>query len=219
MARNYAALPYDYLEEMDALNDAEFGRLTRALLTYSKTGEQIALCGNERFYAKRVMSQEDRFKESYEEQTKKRSEAGKKGMANRYNKTNNVSGVITEPNKTNKTETKTNTETNISLTTVRDKKRFVPPTLSEIADYCRERGNEVDPKKFFDYFEANDWVDSKGQKVKSWKQKVISWEGRGDNKPKGKNDALLESLRRDMAYDTSRNQGMYISDVATLVEL
>lgn len=61
MARNYAALPYDYLEEMEALNDAEFGRLTRALLAYSMTGEQIALCGNERFYAKRVMSQEDRF--------------------------------------------------------------------------------------------------------------------------------------------------------------
>lgn len=39
MARNYAALPYDYLEEMEALNDAEFGRLTRALLAYSMTGE------------------------------------------------------------------------------------------------------------------------------------------------------------------------------------
>lgn len=62
MARNYAALPYDYLEEMAALNDAEFGRLTRALLVYSMTGEPIALCGNERFYAKRVMAQEDRFR-------------------------------------------------------------------------------------------------------------------------------------------------------------
>lgn len=65
MARNYAALPYDYLEEMDALNDAEFGRLTRALLVYSMTGEQIALCGNERFFVKRMMAQEDRFKASY----------------------------------------------------------------------------------------------------------------------------------------------------------
>ena len=81
MARNYAALPYDYLEEMEALNDAEFGRLTRALLAYSMTGEQIALCGNERFYAKRVMSQEDRFKASYDEVSVVRSEAGKAGAA------------------------------------------------------------------------------------------------------------------------------------------
>lgn len=84
MARNYAALPYDYLEEMEALNDAEFGRLTRALLAYSMTGEKIALCGNERFYAKRVMAQEDRFKASYEDVSAVRSEAGKAGAAARW---------------------------------------------------------------------------------------------------------------------------------------
>lgn len=62
MARNYAALPHDYLEEMQELNDAEFGRLTRSLLKYSMTGEPIALSGNERFYAKRVMAAEDEHK-------------------------------------------------------------------------------------------------------------------------------------------------------------
>ena len=84
MARNYAALPYDYLEEMDALNDAEFGRLTRALLVYSMTGEQIALCGNERFFVKRMMAQEDRFKASYDDIATTRSEAGKARAAARW---------------------------------------------------------------------------------------------------------------------------------------
>ena len=32
MPRNYAALPYDYLEEMALLSDEEFGRVCRALL-------------------------------------------------------------------------------------------------------------------------------------------------------------------------------------------
>lgn len=64
MARNYAALPYEYLDEMEALSDAEFGRLMRALLAYSMTGEPIALCGNEKFFAKRVMIWETRFKAS-----------------------------------------------------------------------------------------------------------------------------------------------------------
>lgn len=50
------------------------------------------------------------------------------------------------------------------------------PTLEEIEAYCKERNNNVDPKKFFDYYEVNDWVDNKGNKVKSWKQKVITWE-------------------------------------------
>lgn len=50
------------------------------------------------------------------------------------------------------------------------------PTLEEVKEYCKERNNNVDPKKFFDYYEVNNWVDNKGNKVKNWKQKVITWE-------------------------------------------
>lgn len=77
MARNYAALFHEYLEEMDSLNDAEFGRLCRALLEYSMSRTPIALCGNERFFAKRVMMQEDRVRESYESMTEQRRAAAK----------------------------------------------------------------------------------------------------------------------------------------------
>ena len=84
MARNYAALPYKYKNEMDCLNDAEFGRLCRALIDYSADGTPIALSGNERFFAKRVMAHEDRFKGSYEAICDVRSEAGKKGAAARW---------------------------------------------------------------------------------------------------------------------------------------
>ena len=67
------------------------------------------------------------------------------------------------------------------------KKRFVKPTLEEVIAYCKERNNNVDPQKFFDYFSASDWIDSKGKPVISWKQKIITWE-RSDNggKPKHK---------------------------------
>lgn len=125
MARNYAALPYDYLEEMDALNDAEFGRLTRALLVYSMTGEQIALCGNERFFVKRMMAQEDRFKASYDDIATTRSEAGKAGAAARWQNGKRIfaNGKNSKPMSANGkngntgTKTDTNTETNIQLST------------------------------------------------------------------------------------------------------
>ena len=84
MARNYAALPHEYLEEMQVLDDEEFGRLVRALLRYSATGERTELTGNERFYAHRVFMQEDRFQASYNDLTAKRSEAGRKGAAVRW---------------------------------------------------------------------------------------------------------------------------------------
>ena len=51
-ARNYAALPHEYLEEMDILSDAEFGRLCRALLKYSMTGEEVQLEGAEKVLLK-----------------------------------------------------------------------------------------------------------------------------------------------------------------------
>lgn len=55
-------------------------------------------------------------------------------------------------------------------------KRFSIPTLQEITEYCKERSNNVDPVKFYDYFTAGDWKDSEGKQVKNWKQKIITWE-------------------------------------------
>ena len=62
---------------------------------------------------------------------------------------------------------------------IEDKKRsrFVPPTVEEIRGYCRSRGNNVDPQKVYDYYEAADWKDSSGKPVRNWKQKIIAvWE-------------------------------------------
>lgn len=55
---------------------------------------------------------------------------------------------------------------------------FVPPTLEEVEEYARRRNSSVDPKRFWEYFDAGDWKDAKGQPVKSWKQKFIAWEGK-----------------------------------------
>lgn len=70
-----------------------------------------------------------------------------------------------------------NTSNKPSNNTTRNNNRsFAPPSLEDIEDYCRERRNNVDPKKFYDYFTASNWVDGKGNKVRNWKQKVITWE-------------------------------------------
>jgi len=56
-------------------------------------------------------------------------------------------------------------------------KRKSAPSLQEIKDYVISRGSNVDPVKFYEYFTEGDWKDSKGNKVKNWKQKLITWEG------------------------------------------
>ena len=62
-----------------------------------------------------------------------------------------------------------NKESNISKDILPKKVIFTPPTLEEVQEYCRERNSSVDPKTFYEYFSAGNWVDSKGNKVKNWK--------------------------------------------------
>ena len=54
--------------------------------------------------------------------------------------------------------------------------KFIPPTLDEINDYIKEKSLKVDGKFFYDYFTTGKWVDSKGNKVKNWKQKLLTWD-------------------------------------------
>lgn len=207
MARNYAALPYDYLEEMEALNDAEFGRLTRALLAYSMTGEQIALCGNERFYAKRVMSQEDRFKASYEEVSVVRSEAGKAGAAARWQNGKRIfangknSKAISANGKNGYTET--NTETNTDTLPSNDGKsdtrgtRFTPPSADDVSAYVQAQGYHVNAERFVAFYEQKGWMVGKNC-MKDWKAAVRSWETRwkDEHRPQenGSGNVFLEML-------------------------
>ena len=68
----------------------------------------------------------------------------------------------------------------------RTKKEFVPPTYEQVLEYAKSRNREDLARKFFDYFDAGDWVDSKGNKVRNWKQKFITWES---NNKKGATNA------------------------------
>lgn len=67
----------------------------------------------------------------------------------------------------------------------RAKKEFVPPTYEEVLEYAKSRGREDLARKFFDYFDTGEWIDSKGNKVRNWKQKFITWES---NNEKGANN-------------------------------
>ena len=71
---------------------------------------------------------------------------------------------------------KTKEEKRDTVTT--SKTIFIPPTLEEVRKYCRQRSSTVDPDYFYEYFDTGSWVDSNGKKVKNWKQKIITWEGR-----------------------------------------
>lgn len=53
------------------------------------------------------------------------------------------------------------------------KKIFTPPTLDQVLIYFKENNyNESTAKKAFNYYDIADWKDSRGNKIKNWKQKM-----------------------------------------------
>ena len=68
-------------------------------------------------------------------------------------------------------------------------KRFAKPTLDDVKAYCLERNNNVDPEKWFNYYESNGWKVGKNP-MKDWKAAVRTWErSDGGGKPKYKRTA------------------------------
>lgn len=61
-------------------------------------------------------------------------------------------------------------------------KRFVPPTVEQVAAYCKERNNGIDAESFVAFYESKGWMIGKN-KMKDWRSAVRTWERRQD-KPK-----------------------------------
>lgn len=59
--------------------------------------------------------------------------------------------------------------------------KFLKPSVEEIAAYCSERDNGIDPQQFFDFYESKGWKVG-NQSMKDWKAAVRTWERR--EKPK-----------------------------------
>lgn len=88
-------------------------------------------------------------------------------ITNKLNTNNNIYNIIEE-----KEITKEKT------------KRFSKPTIEQIREYCRERGNNISPEYFYNYYESNGWCVGKN-KMKDWKATIRNWEIRDkDNHPK-----------------------------------
>ena len=80
-------------------------------------------------------------------------------------------------------------------------KKFIPPTPEEVVSYFSENGyTEYAAKKAFAYYDTASWHDSKGNKVKNWKQKMQAVWFKDENKSKPVEDkhtisqATLEML-------------------------
>ena len=165
---------HSYLKALEPLNDAECGRLLRACLQYSITGEVPELRGNERFLFPSWQSQIDRDREKYEAKCRRNSE----NVSKRWNTTvYEKYERIPDDTKHTKDKDKDKDKDNIKEKTPSESKRkvFVPPTVEEVRAYCTGRKNGIDPQSFVDFYSSKGWVVGKSP-MKDWKAAVRTWE-------------------------------------------
>jgi hypothetical protein len=165
-----------YRSFYEAIKDLEpemQGHIYSAIFAYGLDGKEPNLSGVEKSIFTLIKPQIDA--------NNRRKENGKKGA-----KFGELGGRPKEknPKKTPKKPLKNPKETpnvNVNVNAnVNDnviiKGMFKPPTIEEVEEYCKKRGNNVNAEQFVTYYAENDWYLSNGKKMKSWKSSVITWE-------------------------------------------
>ncbi len=89
--------------------------------------------------------------------------------------TDSVSDSITDTDNKDKDKELNNIISTEKETDKPKRKRFVPPTIEEVEDYCFERNNKVDAEMFVDFYSSKGWMIGKNP-MKDWKAAVRTWE-------------------------------------------
>lgn len=189
MAKEYFCAYHSYAEALTAYGDAEKGRLFMACLTYSKTGVEPQLSGNERFIWPMLKQNIDRDAGRYDDRCSK----NKENVSKRYQKSTNVYERIqsyTNGYETYQEEEKDKEEYKDKYKDKEDIKetlsnesakktapRFSPPTLEEVKAYIDEKGYATDAEQWMAYYESNGWKVGKNS-MKDWKAAVRTWGAR-----------------------------------------
>ena len=93
-------------------------------------------------------------------------------------------------------EADTEADTDTKKNPVPHARHFEIPALGEVAAYCQERGNSVDPQQWFDFYTSKGWMIGKNR-MKDWRAAVRTWE-KNNSHPKGNSKfADLDKLYAD----------------------
>ena len=166
----------DYLNKTSKLTDEEVGRLFRACMMYHATGELVELDGRESIAFDFIREDIDRAEKAYQEkcETNRRNRMSKKtGDDDGERSLTDVKDC--EPTSIIKEQYKE--KENIKNNNNKKSTRFAPPSIEEVTQYCQERGNNVNPQQFINFYESKGWKVGSSP-MKDWKACIRTWEQR-----------------------------------------
>lgn len=201
----------DYKEQLEDLSDKELGTLIRAIFQYIEDETEPSFKGKLRIAFKFIRSTLDRDSQKWEDIKKKRSEAGKRHTGNQYTRQKMEQMEQNGTNGSVSVNDSVNVNDNVSVSVINNNDdnstlALDTPTLTQISDYCFEKGYDgFDYENFYYYYQANGWVDKNGNKIKYWKAKLTYWYK--SDKEKGK-IAEKKEYDTEMIY-TEKETGKY----------
>lgn len=190
MAKEYVPIFFDWLETTQDLSAEERGNLINAIVAYASGQEyEHLLTGGCKIAFRFFKGQVDRNNAI--------SDARSKAGSNKHeqNETNDNKPEQPETNSPKEKDKEKDKEKE------NNNKRFIPPTVDEVAEYCRERNNGIDPQYFIDYQTARNWVLSNGKQCKDWRATVRTWEQHNYNRSQGKVVSAQQYQQRDYSNE------------------
>lgn len=76
--------------------------------------------------------------------------------------------------------------------------RFIPPSISDVEQYCRERGYHINAEQFVCFYAQKGWMVGKNR-MKDWKRAVQGWEVRRKDEQK--------NAQHGFSYDYGNTEG------------
>ena len=176
MAKEYVPIFFEWLDVTQDLTAEEKGNLIDAVVSYASGREyEHLLCGACKIAFRFLKGQVDR--NAAISDVRRQARQGK----TQQNATNGNKTQQAETNLPKEKEKEKEKEKDKDKDKDKPQKRFTPPTVAEVAAYCKERNNGLDAEHFVNYYTQGGWVMKNGRKMVDWKAAVRTWEGNGYN--------------------------------------
>ena len=187
-----------------ALSDEEAGRLAKAIWAFTMNGEITEIEGAGKGILAMILLTLGQDAERDDEISVKRSMATAgircqkmpdDGKSNQMISNDiKCNQMISNDDNKNKNKNIDKEKESESESNIRPMKRFIPPTVDEVKEYCDERGVYlIDPQQFVDYYEARGWMLTKNRRMVDWRAAVRTWE-------KNERDRQKERVIADLPY-------------------
>ena len=184
-----------------SLSDEVAGELIKAIFRHSRGEQPVIEDEVLRATFEMIAARIDTDKQKYNEIAEKRAAAAK-ARIDKQMISNDIKCEQMEANATDKDKDKEKDKDIIINDNNKKSRRFTPPSLQEVRDYCSQRGNKVDPEQFIDFYESKGWKVGAAA-MKDWKAAVRTWEKRDTVRKHEQNqkNRFNQFEQRDYDYD------------------